>query len=89
MARSCGEKTFEINGGNVVYEILGKTGDFIALTPGGRFSKDIAGLRPLARGSWSRAAIGSCCGTGRTAASPTSSSTGRANPICGPRRCTR
>ena len=43
-----GEKTMEINGGNVVYEILGKTGDFIALTPGGRFSKDIEGLRPLA-----------------------------------------
>jgi 2-hydroxy-6-oxonona-2,4-dienedioate hydrolase len=44
-----GEKTMEINGGNVVYEILGKTGDFIALTPGGRFSKDIEGLRPLAQ----------------------------------------
>jgi 2-hydroxy-6-oxonona-2,4-dienedioate hydrolase len=44
-----GEKTFEINGGNVVYEILGKEGDFIALTPGGRFSKDIPGLRPLAQ----------------------------------------
>jgi 2-hydroxy-6-oxonona-2,4-dienedioate hydrolase len=44
-----GEKTFEINGGNVVYEILGKEGDFIALTPGGRFSKDIDGLRPLAQ----------------------------------------
>jgi 2-hydroxy-6-oxonona-2,4-dienedioate hydrolase len=43
-----GEKTIEINGGNVVYEILGKSGDFIALTPGGRFSKDIPGLRPLA-----------------------------------------
>jgi 2-hydroxy-6-oxonona-2,4-dienedioate hydrolase len=42
------EKTIEINGGNVVYEILGKEGDFIALTPGGRFSKDIEGLRPLA-----------------------------------------
>src|SRR4051812_13942823 len=38
----------EINGGNVVYEILGDAGDFIALTPGGRFSKDIPGLRPLA-----------------------------------------
>jgi pimeloyl-ACP methyl ester carboxylesterase len=37
-----------INGGNVVYEILGKRGDFIVLTPGGRFSKDIPGLRPLA-----------------------------------------
>jgi 2-hydroxy-6-oxonona-2,4-dienedioate hydrolase len=38
----------EINGGNVVYEILGKTGDFIVLTPGGRFGKEIPGLRPLA-----------------------------------------
>ena len=44
-----GEKTIEIRGGNVVYEILGKEGDFIALTPGGRFSKDIDGLRPLAQ----------------------------------------
>ena len=43
-----GEKIIEINDGNVVYEILGETGDFIALTPGGRFSKDIPGLRPLA-----------------------------------------
>ncbi len=43
-----GEKIFEYKGGNVVYEILGKEGDFIALTPGGRFSKDIEGLRPLA-----------------------------------------
>ena len=46
-----GEKVFEVNGGNVVYEILGKEGDFIALTPGGRFSKDIPGLRPLALGA--------------------------------------
>jgi pimeloyl-ACP methyl ester carboxylesterase len=44
-----GEKTIEINGGNVVYEILGRTGDFIVLTPGGRFSKDVPGLRPLAQ----------------------------------------
>ncbi|CAN5580251.1 alpha/beta hydrolase [soil metagenome] len=42
-------KTIVINGGNVVYEILGKEGDFIALTPGGRFSKDIPGLKPLAK----------------------------------------
>ena len=42
------EQTIEINGGNVVYEILGDEGDFIVLTPGGRFSKDIPGLRPLA-----------------------------------------
>jgi 2-hydroxy-6-oxonona-2,4-dienedioate hydrolase len=44
-----GEKSIEINGGNVVYEVLGTTGDFIVLTPGGRFSKDIPGLRPLAQ----------------------------------------
>lgn len=43
-----GEQVMEINGGNVVYEILGAKGDFIALTPGGRYSKDIEGLRPLA-----------------------------------------
>lgn len=42
------EKSIEINGGNVVYETLGDEGDFIVLTPGGRFSKDIEGLRPLA-----------------------------------------
>ena len=45
----CPRRSIEINGGNVVYEILGKEGDFIALTPGGRFSKDIQGLRPLAQ----------------------------------------
>jgi pimeloyl-ACP methyl ester carboxylesterase len=39
----------EINGGNVVYEILGDAGDLIVMTPGGRFSKDIPGLRPLAQ----------------------------------------
>jgi pimeloyl-ACP methyl ester carboxylesterase len=42
-------KKIDINGGNVVYEILGKEGEFIALTPGGRFSKDIPGLKPLAK----------------------------------------
>ena len=42
-------KKIEINGGNVVYEILGKEGEFIVLTPGGRFSKDIPGLKPLAK----------------------------------------
>jgi 2-hydroxy-6-oxonona-2,4-dienedioate hydrolase len=45
---SAGEQTIEINGGNVVYEILGASGQYIVLTPGGRFSKDIPGLRPLA-----------------------------------------
>ena len=43
------EKSIQINGGSVVYEILGKTGDLIVLTPGGRFSKDVPGLRPLAQ----------------------------------------
>jgi 2-hydroxy-6-oxonona-2,4-dienedioate hydrolase len=45
-------KKIEINGGNVVYEILGANntaGEFIVLTPGGRFSKDIPGLKPLAK----------------------------------------
>ncbi|WP_067668569.1 alpha/beta fold hydrolase [Nocardia miyunensis] len=37
-----------VNGGEVVYEILGDTGDLVVLTPGGRFGKDIPGLRPLA-----------------------------------------
>lgn len=37
-----------VNGGKVVYEILGTTGALIVLTPGGRYSKDIPGLRPLA-----------------------------------------
>jgi 2-hydroxy-6-oxonona-2,4-dienedioate hydrolase len=40
--------SIEVNGGNVVYEILGGSGDVIVLTPGGRFGKDIPGLRPLA-----------------------------------------
>lgn len=38
----------QVNGGNVVYEIIGAAGDLIVLTPGGRFGKDIPGLRPLA-----------------------------------------
>lgn len=38
-----------VNGGNVVYDILGESGDLIVLTPGGRFGKDIPGLRPLAQ----------------------------------------
>lgn len=45
-------KKIEINGGNVVYEILGASntaGDCLVLTPGGRFSKDIPGLKPLAK----------------------------------------
>lgn len=43
-----GEQVLAVNGGNVVYEILGENGEFITLTPGGRYSKDIEGLRPLA-----------------------------------------
>lgn len=37
-----------VNGGKVVYEILGASGVLIVLTPGGRYGKDIPGLRPLA-----------------------------------------
>jgi pimeloyl-ACP methyl ester carboxylesterase len=40
--------SLEVNGGNVVYEILGESGNLIFLTPGGRFGKDVPGLRPLA-----------------------------------------
>jgi 2-hydroxy-6-oxonona-2,4-dienedioate hydrolase len=42
------EHSLRINGGDVVFEILGDTGEVIVLTPGGRFAKDIPGLRPLA-----------------------------------------
>ncbi|WP_019926901.1 alpha/beta fold hydrolase [Nocardia sp. BMG111209] len=38
----------DVNGGQVVYEILGDTGQLIVLTPGGRFGKDYRGVRPLA-----------------------------------------
>lgn len=39
----------EIDGGDVVYEVLGDKGaPALVLTPGGRFSKDVPGLRPLA-----------------------------------------
>jgi pimeloyl-ACP methyl ester carboxylesterase len=38
----------EIHGGQVIYELLGPPdGQPIVLTPGGRFSKDVPGLRPL------------------------------------------
>lgn len=40
--------SIEVNGGNIFYEILGRSGDLIVLTPGARFGKDIPGLRPLA-----------------------------------------
>lgn len=39
----------EIHGGRVVYELLGpRTGCALVLTPGGRFSMEVPGLRPLA-----------------------------------------
>jgi pimeloyl-ACP methyl ester carboxylesterase len=42
-------ESVEIHGGRVVYELLGpESGPPIVLTPGGRFSKDVPGLRPLA-----------------------------------------
>ncbi|MFF3567360.1 alpha/beta fold hydrolase [Nocardia jiangxiensis] len=37
-----------VNGGEVVYEILGEAGDLVVLTPGGRFGMNVPGLRPLA-----------------------------------------
>lgn len=41
--------SMEIHGGQVVYEILGPAdGQPLVLTPGGRFSKDEPGVRPLA-----------------------------------------
>ena len=41
--------SMEIHGGQVVYEIIGPdSGQPLALTPGGRFSKDEPGVRPLA-----------------------------------------
>jgi 2-hydroxy-6-oxonona-2,4-dienedioate hydrolase len=39
-----------VNGGVVAYELLGPDdGQAVVLTPGGRFSKDVPGLRPLAQ----------------------------------------
>jgi 2-hydroxy-6-oxonona-2,4-dienedioate hydrolase len=39
----------EINGGDVEYDVIGDSdAPLIVLTPGGRFSKEIPGLRPLA-----------------------------------------
>ena len=53
--------SIEINGGNVVYEILGNSGDLIALTPGGRF------VRGPGLGHWPKpsptAGIGCCVGS--------------------------
>ena len=37
----------DINGGQIAYELLGE-GDPLVLTPGGRFSMEYPGLRPLA-----------------------------------------
>ena len=83
-----GERVVRVNGGDVVYEILGTSGELIVLTPGGRFGKDIPGLRPLAKALvaggyrvllWDRP----------TAASPRFGSTGSPNHTCGPRHCRR
>lgn len=37
-----------INGGKVVYEILGTTGEFVVVTPGGRYDRNFQGIRPFA-----------------------------------------
>jgi 2-hydroxy-6-oxonona-2,4-dienedioate hydrolase len=39
--------SIEINGGQIVYELIGD-GDPLVLTPGGRFSMEFPGVRPLA-----------------------------------------
>ncbi len=39
--------SLDINGGGIVYELLGE-GDPLVLTPGGRFSMEYPGVRPLA-----------------------------------------
>lgn len=44
------EAEIEINGGVVVYELLGpEDGEAVVITPGGRFSKDQGGIHELAR----------------------------------------
>jgi pimeloyl-ACP methyl ester carboxylesterase len=44
-----GVEYVELNGGKVVYELLGpEDGQPIAITPGGRFNKNVPGMRPLA-----------------------------------------
>ncbi len=41
--------SIEINGGYVEYEFIGdEAADVVVITPGGRFSKDVPGVRPLA-----------------------------------------
>ena len=47
--RRAAEHVLSVHGGDVVYEILGDAGELIVLTPGGRYGKDIPGLRPLAQ----------------------------------------
>jgi pimeloyl-ACP methyl ester carboxylesterase len=44
-----GAEYVELNGGKVVYELLGpEDGQAIVITPGGRFNKNVPGMRPLA-----------------------------------------
>jgi pimeloyl-ACP methyl ester carboxylesterase len=43
------EQAVEVNGGVVVYELIGpRDGEVVVLTPGGRFSKDYGGVHELA-----------------------------------------
>jgi 2-hydroxy-6-oxonona-2,4-dienedioate hydrolase len=45
-----GSQSVEINGGRIAYELFGpKQGQPLVLTPGGRFSKDVPGVRRLAQ----------------------------------------
>ena len=39
----------DVNGVGIAYELIGKAGDpAVALTPGGRFTMDVPGLREMA-----------------------------------------
>jgi 2-hydroxy-6-oxonona-2,4-dienedioate hydrolase len=43
------EQEIEVNGGMVVYELIGPDdGEVVVITPGGRFSKDVGGVHELA-----------------------------------------
>ena len=76
--------SMEIHGGQVEYELLGPAGGQpIVLTPGGRFSKDEPGVRPLAdalAGGGLRVLLWDRPNCGPR----TSSSTGARSRTCGP-----
>ncbi len=75
----------EINGGIVVYEFVGpEDGEVVVLTRAGGSARITAASTSSPTRS-PPAASACCCGTGRIAASPTSSSTASRNRTCAPR----